>query len=470
MRRRPGAAPTRAGRRAVLAKAAGIAAAGLAIDPAGTGRILAAVQRAAPAVDWMWSGAITPGSARVRARVTVDGPVRLIVTRSAGGDGTDGQPARIVDPTGPPSTDGVHTFDVDGLQPDTVYRYAVETAAGRDERIGRFRTFADGRYSFAFAFGSCASTGSNNLIFDTIRRRAPHFFLHLGDFHYANIGVDDPWRFRDASNRVLRSPRQSALYRETPIVYVFDDHDFGKDDADGTSVTKAAVQRVYRERAPHYPLPLSAVRPDAVPGTGPLGPIAQAFTVGRARIIVTDTRSERTPQRAADAATRTMLGPAQRQWLVDELTRAADEKAPVVFWANTVPWITKENPSSGHGWEPYAHERAEIAGTISKLGLTSRLIVLSGDAHMAAIDDGTNSNYVAGSAPSTKGVVVVQAAPFSRFPRSKGGPYSHGRSTRNHQFGWVEVRDAGDALTVHLSCRNQVGLVIPGLELTVTPR
>ena len=82
---------------------------------------------------------------------------------------------------------------------------------------GQFRTFADGPFSFGFAFGSCATTGSNNAIFDVIRRRKPHLFLHLGDFHYANIPVDDPWRFRDASNRVLRSPRQSALYREAPI-------------------------------------------------------------------------------------------------------------------------------------------------------------------------------------------------------------------------------------------------------------
>ena len=466
MSRRPRPTPpARIGRRVVLARAAGLAAAGLAIDKVGTERLLAAVQRAAPAVDWLWSGAITPGSARIRARVTVDGPVRALVTRA---DGRDAASPKIVATTGPPSTDGVHTFDADGLQPDTGYHYAIETAAGRDERVGKFRTFGDGPFSFAFAFGSCASTGSNNLIFDTMRQRTPHFFLHLGDFHYANIGIDDPWRFRDASNRVLRSPRQSALYRDTPIVYVFDDHDFGKDDSDGTSVTKGAAQRVYRERVPHYPLPLSTGL-GATPGAGPIGPIAQAFTVGRARVIVTDTRSERTPQRAADAASRTMLGLAQRQWLVDELTRAADGKAAVVFWASTVPWITKAIPGTGHGWEPYARERAEIAGLVAKLGLTSRLIILSGDAHMAAIDDGTNSNYVQGTAANTRGPVVVQAAPFSRFPRAKGGPYSHGQSTRNHQFGWVEVKDTGDALTVHLTCRNQTGGVIPGLDLTLKP-
>ena len=79
-------APTRAGRRALLARAAGLAAAGLAIDAARTGHLLAAVQRAAPAVDWLWSGAITSGSARIRTRVLIEGPVRLILTRADGGD------------------------------------------------------------------------------------------------------------------------------------------------------------------------------------------------------------------------------------------------------------------------------------------------------------------------------------------------------------------------------------------------
>jgi phosphodiesterase/alkaline phosphatase D-like protein len=409
----------------------------------------------------MWCGAVTAASARIRARLTVPGPARLHVA----GEGVAG---RAIDPTGEPSTDGVYTFDLDGLRPDTLYRYAVETEAGRDPRTGQFRTFADGPLSFAFAFGSCASTGSNNRIFDTMRQRAPRFFLHLGDLHYANIAVDDPWRFREAMNRVLRSPQQSALYRSTPIVYVFDDHDYGPDDSDGTSITKAAVQRVYRERVPHYPLPLTAVPPGAAPGTAPVGPVAHAFTVGRVRVLVTDTRSERTPQRARGDAP-TMLGPAQRQWLVDELRRAAAERVPLIFWANTVPWITKADPETHHGWQPYARERAEIAGTIAQLGLTDRLIMLSGDAHMAAIDDGTNSNYVDGAAPDTRGFVVFHAAPFSRFPRTKGGPYSHGRSTRNHQFGWVEVRDTGDEVTVQLSARTQTGLPIPGLALTVRP-
>jgi phosphodiesterase/alkaline phosphatase D-like protein len=459
--------PSRPGRRAVLVRAAGLAAAGFTLDRAAAeGALARAVQLIAPAVDWMWSGGITPTTARVRARVVGPGPVRLAVWA---GEAKADAGAGAIEPTGEPSPDGVLTFELAGLAPDTIHHYAIETAGGRDPRVGRFRTFKEGALSFAFAFGSCASTGSSHLIFETIRRRTPHFFLHLGDFHYSNIGVNDPARFRAAMNRVLRSPLQAALYREAPIVYVYDDHDYGRDDSDGTSPSKPAVQRVYRERVPHYPLPLSAPPADAPSNALPIGPVAQAFTVGRARVIVTDTRAERSPAFAADPASRTMLGPAQRTWFVEELTRAADEKAPVIFWGNTVPWITRVSRGTTHGWEAYGRERAELAATIAKLGLTNRLIVLSGDAHMAAIDDGTNSNYVDGAPAGARGPVVVQAAPFSRFPRAKGGPYSHGRSTRNHQFGWVEVRDTGGDVSVTLTCHNMVGLVIPGLELTVRP-
>ena len=181
---------------------------------------------------------------------------------------------------------------------------------------------------------------------------------------------------------MLRSPRQSALYREAPIVYTFDDHDYGGDDADGTSVTKVRRSASTASGCPHYPLPLSAVA-GRRPGAGPLGPVAHTFTIGRARVIVTDTRSDRTPRDAADAATRTMLGKPQRQWFVDGSTRAADEKVPVVFWANTVPWITKEYPTSGHGWAP-ARERAGIAGHHLEAGPDVAPDHVSGDAHMAA--------------------------------------------------------------------------------------
>ena len=134
---------------------------------------------------------------------------------------------------------------------------------------------------------------------------------------------------------------------------------------------------------------------------------------------------------------------------------------------NTVPWITKANEATSEGWAPYPEERTRIADRIDALGLTSRLIMLSGDGHMAAIDDGSNSAYMSGRTNQTRGFVVVHGAPLDRWTRTKGGPYSHGVSRRNHQFGLLDVADTGSALDVTVSARNAVGGVVPGLLLTL---
>jgi phosphodiesterase/alkaline phosphatase D-like protein len=299
------------------------------------------------------------------------------------------------------------------------------------------------------AFASCATTGSNNRVFDAIRSMTPDLFVHMGDFHYLNIGRNDASAFRRAYDRVLTSPRQSALYRATPIAYVFDDHDFGANDADGTSPSNAAATGVYRERVPHFPLQSGA------------STIQQAFTIGRVHVIVTDTRSARAPVDARRP--RTMLGESQIRWFESELEKARD--APLVIWVNTVPWITKANEATSEGWAPYTEERTRLADKIDSLGLTSRLIVLSGDGHMAAIDDGRNSAYMTKRTTETRGFVVAHGAPLDRWTRTKGGPYSHGISRRNNQFGLLDVADTGSAVDVTVSARDAVGGVIPGLLL-----
>ena len=204
-----------------------------------------------------------------------------------------------------------------------------------DERArGRFRTFAKGPYSFSFVFGSCAKTGSVSPVFDQIRRIDPHFFLHLGDFHYLDIGVNDRDAFRNGYSRVLQSRTQAALYRAVPIVYMWDDHDYGPNNSDKFAPGREASRAVYRECVPHYPLH------DA-------GAIYQAFDIGRVRVILTDTVSERDSR---PGATRTMLGDKQMEWFLEELTEAARTKMLVV-WANPDPWIGQTNRSS-HGWAP----------------------------------------------------------------------------------------------------------------------
>jgi alkaline phosphatase D len=289
-------------------------------------------------------------------------------------------------------------------------------------------------------------------VFDAIRDTRPDLLIHMGDIHYEDITRNEPERFRRAFDAVMASPPQSRLYRSVPIAYTWDDHDFGGNGSDASSAAKPAALAVYRQVVPHYPL-----ERDGAAGVG------QAFSLGRVRVVMTDSRSQRTSSRGSPGS-RSMLGAAQLRWLMDQLSLASD--APLVIWVNTVPWIA--SPGSGSdNWGSYAHEREVIANHIDRLGLTRRLILLSGDAHMVAIDDGTHSNYATGAGRGRRGFVVMHAAPLDRRTSVKGGPYSHGVSTERGQFGLLDVTDDGRRITVDLTGRNRSGAILQGMRVAL---
>jgi hypothetical protein len=187
-----------------------------------------------------------------------------------------------------------------------------------------------------------------------------------------------------------------------------------------------------------------------------------------------DVRSERTPEEEPDGPDKTMLGKEQLKWLREELNEARQRYALVIL-VNGVPWITRDSPDEHHGWEPYSHERTIVADMIKEAELVDRLIMLSGDAHMVAIDDGTNSNYASSRTLNEKGFPVIHAAPLDRTPRIKGGPYSHGahapyrwlRILKARQFGFMDLEDDGNRLQIELSCRDSKGKILKNLELKI---
>jgi hypothetical protein len=319
-------------------------------------------------VEWMWAGAVTGREATVVARV--DEPrarVRLVLVDPGG--------QRLEFPEVEADEDGVARLRAHGLTPATRYGYTVEVE-GRPDRTrgrGRLSTFPEGPASFTLAVASCARTGSDGVVFDAIRRVDPLVYLMAGDLHYQNIASRDPDDFLGAYSKVLTAPAQAALYRTVPVDYVWDDHDYGPNDAGASSPSRAAARRAYRQAVPHPPLP-----------DGPAGAIYHAFTVGRVRVVVTDTRSERTDT--------TMLGNAQHQWLLGELARAGE--FALVIWVNSVPWIDADR-LGGDTWGGYATERRHIADAVATRAIDN-LVMVSGDAHMVALDDGSNSDYATG--------------------------------------------------------------------------
>lgn len=380
-------------------------------------------------VEWMWAGGVTSTSGEIRLR-TIDevDQVRVVVSEHA----DLSRPVRTAEAQ--PAGDRVAAVRLDGLQSDTLYYYAAEVndLVVRD-RVQSFRTFPVGAASFTFALGSCQFGGSNGKVFDVMRASNPLFVLAMGDWTYGNINRNDAARFRDQYDLNLTAPAQAALYAQAPIAYVWGDHDYDGNDADRTAPSRQAAMQTYRQMTPHYPL---AGDPEA--------PIYQAFTVGRVRFVLTDTRSARDPVDEPIGAYRSTLGEEQREWLLEEIAGA--DRYGLVIWVNPDPWLTPDNPASDT-WGGFADERRVIADAIAENDVDN-LLMVSGDAHMLAFDDGTNTDY---SSTQAGGFPLFHAAAVDRPGSVKGGPYSGPVLPGGGQFGTVEVLDDGSSIQATLT-------------------
>lgn len=372
-------------------------------------------------VVWAWSGAVSDMTARVNVKTVDEGNVQLLVS-----DRPDLESATRLAPE--TTEDRISDFALSGLTPGVEYHYAVEFNGVVDEgRRGRFTTFPVGPSSFRLAFGACARVGSNGAVFDAIAANDPMAYIIAGDFHYGDIPEEDRQRFVDVLDLTLTRPAQSELYRSLPIAYVWDDHDYGFNDGNAESAGRAAAMDVYRDFVPSYTL------------AGPQSSIHQAFTIGRVRVVMTDARSERLPGI-------TMLGLQQKDWLLKELETASKDHA-LVIWVNPVPWIAEEGEDT---WAGHQEERAEIAQFIADNKIEN-LVMVAGDAHMVAYDDGSNTNYSSQPGPAFP---LLHAAALDRPGSVKGGPYSGEVQQGGGQFGLLDITDDGTEVTVTIEARD----------------
>ncbi len=419
----------------------------------------------------LWSGGVTHETANFRVETREAEDVFVLCSDVSFSEASE--VTRI------PIKSGVTAIDYaplpNQLSPDTPYYYALESGlSASPQRYGKFRTMPTPgtSKSFSFGFASCAQSGSEHKIFSEIARLQneaedgthPHlFFLQMGDLFYEDIDEDNIQKFRDGYRKVWSSETQSELWRNKPLVYMWDDHDFGANDSDGTSESSEAARTAYQMFVPHYPL--EALPDDARIGHAYDIPIYHAFTVGRVRFLMLDLRSESeyTLDSTAwlDSSKPTMLGAAQKEWLRGELETHATYGMMVMV--SSKPWTGAEDREKCCKWMNYPEERVEVAEMIKASGATN-VIMTAGDAHMVAYDDGSNTDFAAGGGA---GIPLMHSAPLHQVNSFKGGPYSEGCFSRevttgeymawymtfgqeapsSHQFSVMEVTDTGTEIS-----------------------
>lgn len=400
-----------------------------------------------------WVGATTVDGATVACRVDAGGPVRVAVADNPGMSGPVFYGPVAVD------ANGAAKVAITGLDPNTRYWWQVEDDGGLDASLtGQFLTLPPVGTPADHTIGvvSCAAgttqpgsgfvTGttarvSNHVVFDTLRTRGLSEgwagICHLGDMHYWDLGSGRHGvvgggslaNYRTAYDDILAQPRQQALWSTVPLLCpVWDDHDYGPNDSDGTLPTKGNAAQVFRERVPHDPL------------TDPDG-IWQAKQIGRVLYLANDVRYYRSPNSDPDGPSKTMLGSAQKMWMEALL---GSTEAQALVWLMADQWLVAT--ASTDTWGQFQTERAELIEMFGDLGWLNKMVMVHGDRHALGLDRGSNQFggfpvLQASSLDSNDGTSNPVSGRFDTGPDSPGP----------NRYGTVTVADRGSHIGITLA-------------------
>ncbi|MFV0305358.1 MAG: Ig-like domain-containing protein, partial [Moheibacter sp.] len=385
-------------------------------------------------VIYKWSGALMPNSIKINAKLTNEtSNARAVVSTSP----TMSNPIYSTAISVTNTTNRMGTFMVNGLQPNTSYYYAIESNGIIDmntNSIGRFTTPKNGAHSYSFTVGAC-NYDSSRPVWQKIFEKNPLFMMVMGDLHYGNPGSLSASR-TEYENRILNVTNTKNFFNAIPIVTVWDDHDYAGDGSSSTSSNKNGAKQAFREYIPHYNFGDNNANPA----------IYQSFVIGRVRYIMMDLRSERTSS--------LICSNEQVEWFKNEcLTAKANNE--IVAWVSSFG-ITSSSSDSWGGNTNYRTQRNAIFNFLKNENIQN-LFIISGDAHMAGIDDGqntdclgiVNSNNCVRTANSTNPIYpLLQSAPIYPLNISQKGivtnilPMTGQGSTG--QYSKIEIIDDGD--------------------------
>ena len=235
------------------------------------------------------------------------------------------------------------------------------------------------------AAGSCVRQDRPQPLWEAVAAFRPDVLLMLGDNVYGD--TEDMDVLREKYAMLAAQPGFAALRAKVPIVAVWDDHDFGANDAGREYPKRRESQQVF--------LDFFGVAADSPLRTQ--AGIYRALTVGppgrRVQLICLDTRYHRSPLATIPRAERpqgtgpyrptlepdaTVLGGEQWAWL----ERVLREPAEVRIVLSSIQVVAED-----HRWERWGNfpaERARLLRTIRDSGAAG-VIVVSGDRHSGEI-------------------------------------------------------------------------------------
>ncbi|MEM9803005.1 MAG: alkaline phosphatase D family protein [Planctomycetota bacterium] len=302
------------------------------------------------------------------------------------------------------------------------------------------------------AFGSCADQDRPQLILLEVVARCPDLFVYLGDNIYGD--TEDMGVLRSKYETLAAREEFRALREHCPTLAIWDDHDYGANDAGKEYPQKEASRGVFLD---FWRVPRDSERRDHA---GIYHAHRFSSDEGTLQLILLDTRTFRDPllrngaepippfkndYRPNTDPEATILGEAQWAWLEDRL----EEPADVRIVATSIQFGHSYN-----GWESWTNvpsERERMIDLIVRAGAEGVLFV-SGDVHWGEI----NRQTVDGGYP----LYDVTASGINQdWDSVEPSTRRVGPPVREYNVGMIEIDWGGDDPRIGLLSIDVEGVV-----------
>lgn len=243
---------------------------------------------------------------------------------------------------------------------------------------------------FSVAFGSCTFVnetaidrpgkpyGSNYEIFKTIRSKNPDLFIWGGDNIYLReVDWDTQSGIAYRYSHTREIAEMQPLLGSVHNYAIWDDHDYGPNDADRTFRLKESSLNIFKAFWANQTYGIENTN-------GTFG----RFMWGDVEFFLLDDRYHRSPNDAPNDAAKTMFGKEQLQWLKDCLSNS---NAPFKFIVNGNQVLN----ANGEYYEAMTQFTTEYNDLVTyiKANKISGVIFLSGDRHHTELVVHTDSAF-----------------------------------------------------------------------------
>jgi alkaline phosphatase D len=247
-------------------------------------------------------------------------------------------------------------------------------------------------------FGSCLHQDKPQPIWQAMNQEQADLFVLLGDNVYGD--TEDMAELKAKYTKQWAKSGMQTMLANTPTIGIWDDHDFGENDAGAEYPQKEASRQIMLD---YFNVPNDSPRRTRADGIYTSYTLTQAKvkvqiilpdlrwnrspleSVGRVKYVLSKAPNNLGPYLPSKDVSTTMLGETQWQWLEQQLQQPAD----VRILATSLQFLPEFS-----GWESWAnlpHERQRFLALLEKYQIDN-LVIVSGDTHWSELSQVKREN------------------------------------------------------------------------------